>query len=225
MPRLAPVPPPFTVIPPNLARLSVEQVWARIDAWLAERHPSLAERLAGPASEADLAHLERSIGASLPEDYKCSLRIHAGGRTRTTTRGDAKYAESPFEQFTLLPPQLVLASMKRLEPYAAFATEPGAHIAPTVRQAFYDRAWIPVVNVDQDFAVIWCLDTGPTEPAAWGQVVEMITSGGDADRRALWPGFRELLIAGLLKRIEEEAVDPDVLEEDRLIAFVAREVE
>jgi cell wall assembly regulator SMI1 len=219
------LPPPFTVIPANLAHLTVEQVWARIDAWLAEHHPSLAERLAGPASESDIARLEHSIGAALPEDYKRSLRIHAGGRSRTTTRGDATYSESPFEQFNLLPPDVVLASMKRLEPYAAFETDSGAHVAPTVRRAFYDRGWIPVVKLDQDFAVIWCLDTAPTEPAAYGQVVEMITSGGDAERRALWPGFREMLIAGLLKRIEEEAVDPDVLDDDESISFVAREVE
>jgi hypothetical protein len=34
-----------------------------------------------------------------------------------------------------------------------------------------------------------------------------------------------MLIAGLLKRIEEEAVDPDVLDDDESISFVAREVE
>jgi cell wall assembly regulator SMI1 len=214
-------PPPFTVIPAHLAQLTIEEAWARIDAWLSAHHPALAQRLAGPASEREIAQLEDAVGARLPDDYKASLRIHAGGRTLTTSRGDAIYATTPFAEFDLLPPEVVLASMKRLEPYAAFGPSPHAVVAPTVRPTFYDRGWIPVVNVDQDFAVIWCIDTVPTERAADGQIVEMVTSGGDADRRVLWPGFRELLIGGLLKRIEGETVDPDALEESGWIEFVA----
>ncbi len=217
-------PPPFTVIPAHLAHLTIEQVWARIDAWLAEHRPALAEKLAGPATEREIAHLEQAVGARLPEAYKASLRIHAGGRTRTTARGDSIYSETPFAEFNLLPPDVLLASMKRLEPYAAFAPDPHARVAPTVRPIFYDPGWIPVVNVDEDSAVMWCIDTTPTEPDAYGQIIEMVTSGGDADRPVLWPGFRELLIGGLLKRIDGETVDPYALEESGWIEFVAEPV-
>lgn len=216
-------PPPFTRIPGHLAQLTVEQIWARIDAWLAEHHPPLVERLADPANEREITHLEQAVGARLPEDYKASLRIHAGGRSRRTAVGNSLYSETPFGEFNLLAPAVVLESMKRLEPYAEFESAPDARVAPTVRPVFYDRGWIPVVRVDQDFAVIWCIDTAPTVPAAHGQILEMVTSGGDPDRPVLWRSFRELLIGGLLKRIEGESVDRDALEESGWINFVAEQ--
>jgi cell wall assembly regulator SMI1 len=211
----------FAAIPGNLAHLTVVEAWARIDAWLLAYHPLLSQRLAGPASEAEIAHLEQMVGAHLPEDYKSSLRIHAGGRTRTTTRSDSIYSELPFAKFNLLPPTVLLRSMQRLEPYAAFATDSHAKVAPTVKSTCYHRGWLPIVEVDEDFAVIWCIDTVPTKPAAYGQIVQMVTN--DPERSVRWVGFRELLIGGLLKCIEQETVDPDALIDPGWIEFVPKQ--
>lgn len=66
--------------PPHLASLSIAEVWERIDGWLAQRHPTVTDRLAPPAPPAEIAELERALGVSLPEEYRTSLGVHAGNR-------------------------------------------------------------------------------------------------------------------------------------------------
>lgn len=202
----------------HLARLTVAEAWARIDEWVATSYPELADRLAGPATNEEIARLELALGARLPDDYKASLGIHAGGRSRPTRRGDSLYAMTPFAEFCLLPPDVLLQRRTWLQSYCSIPSDPHARVAPTVKRAYYDPGWVPVVAADEDRAIFYCIDTAPTEPAARGQIVQMITSA-DPDRDVLWPSFRECLIGGLLQRIEQEAVDPEMIK-DGIVRFI-----
>lgn len=60
------------------AAAPVARSWARIEAWFAEHLPDALATLRPPASEADLAALERQIGRPLPADFRASYLIHDG---------------------------------------------------------------------------------------------------------------------------------------------------
>ena len=203
---------------PHLASLTIPEIWHRIDAWLADEHPELADVLAPPSPPSEIAELERALGVALPEDYRASLAVHAGNRQRLRRDG-RPYTDPLFVGFNLLTPDVVLERWRFLEQYARFPTSEYAAIDGT-RRAYYDRGWIPVVAADEDLAVFYCIDTVPPEPSRQHQIVTMVTN--DPDRDAPWASFRELLISELLTPIDQGyAVDPDLLEEDQLIELVA----
>ena len=56
----------------------VKNAWRRIEESLKERCPDAYEGVmrSAPLSEADIASLEKRLGLELPNDYRCSLRMH-----------------------------------------------------------------------------------------------------------------------------------------------------
>ena len=56
----------------------VKSAWNQIEAVLRQRCPQALSQLmaSGAASETDLNELEGKLGMKLPDDYRCSLRIH-----------------------------------------------------------------------------------------------------------------------------------------------------
>lgn len=57
---------------------SVQEAWARIEAWLGAHAPQVLARLPGPASEEQIAQFEALIGVRLPEDARQSFALHDG---------------------------------------------------------------------------------------------------------------------------------------------------
>lgn len=57
---------------------TVEESWARIDAWLAEHAPLSRARLRPPASADEIASGERRLGVTFHPDLVASLRCHDG---------------------------------------------------------------------------------------------------------------------------------------------------
>lgn len=57
---------------------TVEDSWARIDAWLSERAPASYALLRPPASPAEIADAERRLEVTFPPDLVASLRCHNG---------------------------------------------------------------------------------------------------------------------------------------------------
>lgn len=64
-------------------RAEVTEVWARIEAYLAEHTPGVLEALVGPASAEEIASAEQRFGMRLPADFAASCArhrsIHLGG--------------------------------------------------------------------------------------------------------------------------------------------------
>ncbi|OJX95730.1 MAG: hypothetical protein BGO96_08965 [Micrococcales bacterium 73-15] len=58
--------------------MEIEQAWDIIDRVLALRAPAVAATLRGPATDADLDRLVRTVGRDLPADLVASLRVHDG---------------------------------------------------------------------------------------------------------------------------------------------------
>ncbi|MGD1218646.1 SMI1/KNR4 family protein [Streptomyces krungchingensis] len=57
---------------------SIEDSWARIDAWLAAHAPVSHARLRPPASQADIEAAQRTLDVAFHPDLKASLRCHDG---------------------------------------------------------------------------------------------------------------------------------------------------
>ncbi len=57
---------------------TVEDSWARIDAWLSERAPASYALLRPPASPAEIADAERRLEVTFPPDLVASLHCHNG---------------------------------------------------------------------------------------------------------------------------------------------------
>src|SRR5437867_3449026 len=56
----------------------IQTLWMRIEQVLKKHVPSTAQTLAPPATESEIAQLEGAIELDLPEEFRCSLRIHNG---------------------------------------------------------------------------------------------------------------------------------------------------
>lgn len=198
-------PGPYDTLPPSVADLSVSEIWARVEQWLAAHHPELLKLLGPPAAESEIDALERGLGVRLPEEYRASLRIHAGSATRRRKDG-TEYADSAFEFVRLLPPSIVLSTWSWLADYATFeaATEPTAFVG-AIQRSFYHPGWIPIAARDEDLAVFDCIDTVPTVEAAYGQVVVMCTK--DDERAARSRSFGAFLARELLLPLETAPID------------------
>ena len=57
---------------------AVTAIWARIEGWFAKNHPKLSLGLRPPASAKDIAAAEKTLGVTLPEDFRASLMNHDG---------------------------------------------------------------------------------------------------------------------------------------------------
>ncbi|MGW4273632.1 SMI1/KNR4 family protein [Streptomyces seoulensis] len=67
-----------SITPAADALPTVEESWARVDAWLAEHAPLSRARLRPPAAPDGIAAAEQRLGVRFPPDLVASLRCHDG---------------------------------------------------------------------------------------------------------------------------------------------------
>ncbi|MEU3729822.1 SMI1/KNR4 family protein [Streptomyces sp. NPDC033538] len=73
---------------------TVEDSWARIDAWLSEHAPLSRARLRAPASPGEIADAERRLGVTFHPELVASLRCHDGVELKEGAPGFA--LKGPF---------------------------------------------------------------------------------------------------------------------------------
>jgi cell wall assembly regulator SMI1 len=202
-------------VPKRYVALSMGEMWKRVEEWLRALPGTFADRLSGPASEGDIAALVEAAGGWLPDDYLASLRCHAGNAVNTTA-DSRRYPVDLITQIIWLAPELVIDERNWLvNNYAPFPTAQYTRFAATVRRAYYDPGWIPVACGDSDRALYYCVDTVPTEPAARGQVVAMMTN--DSDREYVYASYRAWFACAVLERIDAGPPDPYDLAEGVIV--------
>ncbi|MCP4221161.1 MAG: hypothetical protein GY765_41410 [bacterium] len=68
----------------------IKEYWDRIEQWLSKNMPDGLSKLAGGASEEDIAAFETDMGTRLPADFRASPAIHNGNNKKTVLLNDGR---------------------------------------------------------------------------------------------------------------------------------------
>jgi len=166
--------------------MTVNDSWARIEAWLAANARSIHKSLRPAAKDGALEKLHAKLGVPLPADFAESVRLHDGQKE------DAEHGLFPVSDDILgaMPSCRLLAlteiarewaTMKEMYDDGEFAgreTEP----AKGVRDDWWNPAWVPIAdNGGGDF---FCLDLAPGKGGTAGQVIVFFHDMTDRPRLA-----------------------------------------
>ncbi|AVG14979.1 molybdenum cofactor biosynthesis protein MoeA [Chromobacterium vaccinii] len=152
----------------------MDELWRQFEAWLAEHWPDGLASLNPPASDAQIAELERQLGAKLPADYVVCLKIHDG-----QSGGDFLFDGMEFLSCEEVHRQWrVWKELLDDGVFAGETSEPEAGI----KNDWWNPRWIPFThNGGGDHL---CLDLDPAESGTLGQVITMWHETGDRERVA-----------------------------------------
>jgi cell wall assembly regulator SMI1 len=162
---------------------SITASWKQIDQSLKQHAPATFKALGRPATEQQLALLQRKIGGRLPADLVSSLRRHNGTR-------------DPYRLATLFDNEFLLSTvaiaqswgvMKQLLKDGHF--EPGGCPLTKTRKIKNDQwwnpAWVPITDDNSDGFMI---DLDPARRGRVGQVFYFYHDGARA-REVVAPSY------------------------------------
>jgi cell wall assembly regulator SMI1 len=150
----------------------MKELWREFENWLAASWPDGLADLNPPASDADIAKLERTLGVRLPPDYIECLKIHNGQAGRAgglIDNCEFLSCDAVCEQWRI---------WKRLHDDGQFdgiACEPDKGI----KDDWWNPKWIPLTHNgggDHD-----CLDLDPAPAGSYGQVITMWHHAGNRE--------------------------------------------
>ena len=149
----------------------ITELWERLEAWGSANAPDMLADLSPGALVDEVADLERTLGISLPETFKESLRVHNGEDDGWPNRAFA-------DRGAYLSCAGIVAEWQGRLDVAREYENPESLPATTVgaaRGEMFNEAWIPFLNCNGD--VIWALDFAPAEGGTPGQVIEIDWEG------------------------------------------------
>jgi anti-anti-sigma factor len=161
----------------------VKEIWRRLDAWLTDGAPAIAESLRPGATEAALAAAEAALGVRLPDDVRASLLIHDGQEDQE----DALMAD-----MTLLSLEAIVGTWRTLRAAVDRGGSRGAvSVTPrgAIRETWFSPRWIPLAKNEGGDA--FCLDLDPGKKGLPGQIVLYLHEAPERDLAAA--SFREWL--------------------------------
>jgi cell wall assembly regulator SMI1 len=140
----------------------MDEIWKRIEAWLAANAPDIRADLQPGASDADLASAAAAFGVELPSDVVASYRVHDG------TRGGAGPLLGDWRLLSLA---AAAQEWKTLQEWADGGEfeDSEAEPAAQIKDDWWNPRWIPVAsNSAGDFL---CVDLDPAPAGTRGQVM------------------------------------------------------
>jgi cell wall assembly regulator SMI1 len=171
----------------------MDEIWDRIEAWLAQHAPAVLAGLNGPATEQELDATERALGVKLPEDVRASYRRHNG-------QPDSKNSLLGGWDFMRL--DRIRAIWKMLtelfaqDQFKGFRNDASASI---MSRDWWNPKWVPFAeNGSGDH---YCIDLAPGKRGKLGQVVLWYHDDGTRpilarDLRAFFSDFAKQLKRG-----------------------------
>lgn len=178
----------------------VVQAWQRIQKWLSENVPELADKLPGPAELAQVETAEQAMGMALPAELRESYLLHDGQEYGELELNIFPTPADAYDDmaFCLLPIARVADEWKVWKDLIDGGDFEGEFGEPAsgIADAWWSDGWIPVAgNGGGDFL---CVDM---RPAAGGTVGQVICAWhDDAERHLLapsWGSYLEQLAADL----------------------------
>ncbi|MCC2672277.1 MAG: glucan synthase 1-related protein [Armatimonadetes bacterium] len=176
--------------PATAAVPAVEQTWKRLEKWLRKHAPAVQKSLGKPATEEAIQAVERTIGQSLPADFRASLALHNGQAKDLTLvppveSGDAGYSLLPLDRIAY-----EWTVWKELLDGGDFEGLSGGSDAG-IRDDWWNPGWISVsTNGGGDSH---CVDLSPAAGGVSGQVITMFHDESKRERVAT--GFAAWLAA------------------------------
>jgi cell wall assembly regulator SMI1 len=165
----------------------VNVAWDVIHDWMKRECPVLLPTLNSPASESDLAALEKAVGAKLPDDFKASYRTHNGS------------ARWPGPIIGV--PMLSASDIQRVWSGLQSVAKDWAEMLPiqasfkkgAIKEDAVNPKWIPFLGPDEDNYVGLDFDPGPA--GSKGQVINFGADEFkyDSKRYVVAPSFSAFL--------------------------------
>lgn len=143
----------------------MDQVWARVEAWLAAHAPAVAAGLNPPASEDELAETERQLGVRLPESVRAAYLRHDG------QSADAPGLFDGWEWLSLESVRHEWKIWKRLLDGGDFKGMRSDGDGAVVRDDWWNAAWVPLTHSGSGDH--HCLDLDPGPSGTPGQIIRM----------------------------------------------------
>jgi cell wall assembly regulator SMI1 len=187
------------MFPPKRARprpsKTVAESWERIERWYAEYAAPLTPSWPPGASAAAIRQFEKAIGATLPDEFKESVRIHDGG-------GDWWV---PWREGELLSLDGILKEWRwYFEWYAKGDDAPDDEdeddsdldeLQGPIKRVVWNQTRIPVTNNSSNHLM---LDLDPPADGVYGQLIDHTRSAGPTRVVATgWGEFLRNLVADL----------------------------
>lgn len=143
--------------------MDVDAAWDIVERVLAERVPTVAATLRGPAAPEDIERLSATVARELPADFVTSLRRH-DGQDNPTRLLDL------VDHHTLLGVEdMIAASEMRAEVFAAQEETPIDWMVPDkVRTVINRRGWLQFTDAEGRG---YALDLDPLPAGRAGQVI------------------------------------------------------
>jgi cell wall assembly regulator SMI1 len=152
----------------------IDQLWERIDRWLADHAPATLASLNPPASASDLAEVETALGRPLPEELTASLRHHNGTDEHLRT---GRFA---LAGYMLLSTSQIVARWQMIE--RLLADTPQSN-----RDALWQSHWVPfATSVGADMLYL-------DQPAGAPEATVGTFVHDDFPRPREWPSYSALL--------------------------------
>lgn len=165
----------------------MEEIWLRIESWMQVNAPRVLKSLQSGASETRIIEFEDFLSITLPEDIRCSYKIHNG---QSRNGGGLIYGR---EFLSLQRIKDEWEVWKELLDDGVFNDEDGkdqgSNPVPGIRNLWWSENWIPLT--DDGSGNHDCIDLDPAEGGTVGQIITMWHD--DADRSIIAPSFAEWL--------------------------------
>lgn len=174
---------------------TIASTWERIEAEIKRLKWAKSRKLNKGASTASLAKVEKTLGVSLPDEFRESYALHDGQDSGTP------FLLGPSDEgYCLLPLAQVLKEAKIWADLKDDFADEEVSADKGIRADWWNTKWLPIAgNGGGDFL---CLDLAP---AKGGQLGQIITMNHESPTRELWAkSFGEWLhsVAEQLKDVE-----------------------
>ena len=152
---------------------SLSDSWERIEGWLRDSAPELADTLQAACTITQLGKTEANIGVSLPDDFKASYRIHDGQEYDAPgfiPESMSGYQDCPYGFLSLEGIVDQWRPLKKLIDKGDFA-DADARARPSrgIAKVWWHSGWIPFAsNGGGDH---YCIDVAPSAAGNVGQVI------------------------------------------------------
>lgn len=174
---------------------TIASTWERIETEIKRLNWVESRKLNKGASAASLAKVEKTLGVTLPDEFRESYALHDGQDS-----GTAFLLGPSDEGYCLLPLAQVLKEAKIWADLKEDFADEEVSADKGIRADWWNTKWLPIAgNGGGDFL---CLDLAP---AKGGQLGQIITMNHESPTRELWAkSFGEWLhsVAEQLKDVE-----------------------